>query len=459
MFSKTIVTKILIILSLTFGVSSEYQYDEVDLVCSTVHWDEFYNYGKFLFCESAPSSSLKTNINTRMNIVDETHIFGANFRYITALSFKNMQHFTFLPYGLSKKWNLRVFEIVDSGLVHIDYHDMQQFGTYIMYVRFFRTKLSTLESDLFQFNPNLIYISFEGNPLKFIDPVFFDNLSTMRNVNQVNMLKCKCLDKKFVNVRYKSNIISLKHSSEDCNDSAAFQEHLKIASRREFIITVQIRNDIEKIMNQFGRLIKQISSMNKTISNCEFKFHDMSEENNVTRKKIEYVQKDLEKLHDYQNEQTELTTKFSKLQNELKELQKDTQRNLKENDIIEEIKEIKTLISNIKTNQPKEAENLEIYLILIAVIVAGVTSFIFIMLSLRKMKNMTTIDKGIFHELKATTNHHIPHQFEETDSQEIYDCIDNCISEQFNGINFESHQSKDNLSELYAVVDKSKTKL
>lgn len=52
---------------------------------------------------------------------------------------------------------------------------LMQFGPDLEYVRFYQTRLTALEGDIFEFNPNLFFINLEKNPLKYVDALLFEN--------------------------------------------------------------------------------------------------------------------------------------------------------------------------------------------------------------------------------------------------------------------------------------------
>lgn len=426
-------TNLFFTLSFTFGALSEFQYNYVDLVCSSVDRKPIHNAKEIMFCES--NSTLTTNFNTKINFVDYDYKFGSDFQYIRGLTLKKMQNLTLLPYGITKYWNLSVFEISDSGLMHIDQHDMQQFGSHIEHVSFCRTQLSVLEDDLFQFNPNLFYVSFEGNPLTFIAYVFRDNLSRMKNLYEVNMYHCNCLS----DIRFKGFFNYILYGPY-CNDIVSFQKHFKIANKRKLIISNQMRNDLEKLMDQFVEMTYRISKIEKTINKRGFKFQDLKLEYNKTQEHIHDHHVELKKTYDSKIDKTEFTTMFLELQNELKDLK-----------------------SKEKILESEKISMLIICHILVAIIITSVTLFIYIILSLRKIKNIkTTTKNNTIHELKIVTNHHESHHLEETDDLGLYDTIGKCTSGQPTRSSIESNHSNhlnSNLNELYDAVDESKNHL
>lgn len=436
MFSNSMIFKLLIIFLTASSVFSDYQYSEVNLVCSRVTQKKINHISdKLFFCES--TISIQTFFNTRLNnVYIAENVVKNKSSHINALSLKNMTNFTFLPFEITKDWNLKAFEIENSGLMHIDQHDMQQFGMHILHVRFFRTKLTVLENNLFQFNPNLISISFELNPLKHIGPMFFENLKKMRHLKDAKRINCK--DETFLSF---VGLSSPKYDSIKCHD---------FDSLRDFISTVQFRKKNINNRNQFDGLTQQISNINKVITNHDIKIKDLFEKNNVTRKIVD-------DFHDEnQIARTELKKKIPELQSENKNSTDEDKYMIMESKNIQMLMQNLLECKNSKLNLLMEPEILIIYCIMFAFIITSFTLFTYIILTSKKLNNKITIDKVISHELQTMTDYHNARQFEEADTREIYNDIANCTSSQSNEINIEFNQSSNNLQELYAVVDRKK---
>lgn len=116
---------------------------------------------------------------------------------IESLCIKNATNLKYLPSGITKKLpNLKVFEVEYSGLTHIDHHDMKQFCSKLLRVRFSYTALTALNGDLFKHNTNLIYVNVENNHLKYIDLKLFKNFSNKKLI-YIDFSKCDCINRKF----------------------------------------------------------------------------------------------------------------------------------------------------------------------------------------------------------------------------------------------------------------------
>lgn len=147
---------------------------------------------------------------------------------VTWLSINNhevsMKLVQFVPAALKEKFpHLTKFEIIRSGLTHLQREDMEQFGADLIHANFWKNSLSAIEGDLFEFNPNLKYIGLHNNFLKFIDPKLFVMIKKLKNIEVVEFLSSNCIDSES----------TFSWDYEKCNDETAKIENLKRIKERE----------------------------------------------------------------------------------------------------------------------------------------------------------------------------------------------------------------------------------
>lgn len=89
----------------------------------------------------------------------------------------------FMPAGIKLKFpKLSAIIVVSSQLAHLEQNDMKQFGDDLTYADFNENLLTALSGNLFDFNPNLKFINFGFNPLKYIDQSFFGKLKSLQHL-------------------------------------------------------------------------------------------------------------------------------------------------------------------------------------------------------------------------------------------------------------------------------------
>lgn len=182
-----------------FSLFSSCQSDlnnKVDVICEKVYLDQAGVFSiSYFTCKS--KLNLLSDINTRVGNI--FHVNGSKVAVdsIEMFSINDAKKFNFIPFGLKKSFpRLKAIRVLDSFLIHLDQQDMQQFGADLQNARFWNTKLTALEEGLFIFNSNLIYIDFDGNPLKYIDPQLFENFKRMKSLEIVELAGSGCISQR-----------------------------------------------------------------------------------------------------------------------------------------------------------------------------------------------------------------------------------------------------------------------
>lgn len=139
-----------------------------------------------------------------------------------------MQSVKFVPAGIKKKFpKLTKFEIIKSGLTHLEREDMRQFGDDLSEVNFWQNSLKVLESDVFEFNPYLVYIGLHDNPLKFISAELFYNFKHLTEIENIEIQNSHCINQQSFIARTDT------WSYSECNDDEARNENKKVIADRE----------------------------------------------------------------------------------------------------------------------------------------------------------------------------------------------------------------------------------
>lgn len=121
----------------------------------------------------------------------------------------------FFPRGIKEKFpNLRGITFSFTDLVYLDAGNLMEFGDMLQLADFSRNKLTYLEENLFIYNSNLVYVSFEGNPLGYIDSNFFGNLKSPRYLIRAIFKSAGCINQEY----FDNDIESFVWNSSGCND-------------------------------------------------------------------------------------------------------------------------------------------------------------------------------------------------------------------------------------------------
>lgn len=290
---------------------------EVDIICLQIS-ENFEIIGELQTCKTNSSLSV-ANFNTKVGKLQSTSEEPIAVDFIEAFYIDSAPDLKFLPSGMKSIFpKLKALKDFNSGLMYLDVQDMKQFGSDLSWVRFLHTKLTVLESDLFKFNPNLVYVDFEGNPLKYIDPGLFTGLKQMIKLEVFDLRNCGCMSKVFKKSEG-HDIQSFEWNATKCNDTSAKKSHMEISNKKiraehgttelpkiniELRKVDEIHDDIrnefqlkvdellESLNSEIRKIDKKIEELDKRITNIGYissKFDSINE-------KLEKVQKDNEAI-------------------------------------------------------------------------------------------------------------------------------------------------------------------
>lgn len=223
----------------------------INVICSSVETIDFKFIGNFTAC--AASNITAENFNTKIRHVHYQNGTRVKSVSIEAFVIKNEPNCKFMPMGLKKTfWNLVALNVQESGLMHIDQQDMKQFGSELLWIRLFETKLAALDGDLFDHNPNLVFVSFEGNALKYIDSQLFESFKQMKYLEKMNFNHCGCISKIYEKSRtYRHQIQIIDWKENGCNDTSAKMANLERINKRppmsDKISIHDLQNDVDTL--------------------------------------------------------------------------------------------------------------------------------------------------------------------------------------------------------------------
>lgn len=218
--------------------------------------------------DRSPSAfmSLDTTIN---GIVDESG-FSFNpstLRRITSLNLDG-KTVNYIPKGIAVILsNLKTLTCNNCELVSIEKHDLEQFGSNLEEVQLKQNLLTSLDANLFMSNPNLQSLEVEGNPLKYIEPGFFESLNSIKSLRFVNFKFCECIsqvqDSRFHRI-VKLNLTIWQDSK--CRNDNARIEYILMKIKK---YSHEINNLEQQIMNFTQVNVKHTEKTNQDIQRIE----------------------------------------------------------------------------------------------------------------------------------------------------------------------------------------------
>lgn len=190
----------------------------VDIICQDIVTVETYLIGNLTTCYDVSKISV-TNFHTKVRYVQNEFEHKISTASIELLYISKAPYFELLPSGIKNSFpKLKAFGVQDSGLIHVDQQDMQQFGSDLVWIRFFKTKITALQGDLFKYNPNLSYVDFSNNSMKYIDPLVFESLKKRVNVVEIDFIHSECVNKTFKRAS-ETDIETFDWNANKCDDT------------------------------------------------------------------------------------------------------------------------------------------------------------------------------------------------------------------------------------------------
>lgn len=129
----------------------------------------------------------------------------------------------FIPLGIRTLIpKLRVLTIAKSGLLSVDKENLREFGDALKVINLHGNAITSIDADLFKYNPNIKSIYLNNNPIRYIDPEFFKSLRILEDIEEFEIKEVSCMDQEYK--RFKDNLKKLKWNSKKCNDRSAKTE-------------------------------------------------------------------------------------------------------------------------------------------------------------------------------------------------------------------------------------------
>lgn len=196
----------------------------VEIICAKVTNEKWSDAEFHLTCEgdnattsNFPDSSVSSVLHSnRSEVANLPDIIGLSFREVTM---------KFIPLGIKFKLvNLKVLQIYDCGLLGINKENLQEFGSSLEGLHLQINKITSIDADLFAYNPNLKYIGLFDNPIRYIEPEFFTNLKHLKGLKFLDLETSSCMNQTFSAVENGHDITTFVWQNENCTDTTAHDE-------------------------------------------------------------------------------------------------------------------------------------------------------------------------------------------------------------------------------------------
>lgn len=127
----------------------------------------------------------------------------------------------FIPYDIKAKFpNIEAITIDMSGLLSVNRDNLKEFGSSLEYLVLSNNLITTIDADLFSYNPNMKFIYLDFNPIQNIEAAFFTNLMNLKQVGYVYFQHVGCMNQYF-NTESGHNLASFKWNNAGCTDRKA----------------------------------------------------------------------------------------------------------------------------------------------------------------------------------------------------------------------------------------------
>lgn len=230
-----IVVSVLLVIFVAFARNSVESKDcssnDVKIICSAIEDHYWYKYkNHFLTCFVDKSMS-STNFGASVSTVKHNGSEIANLAEIEGFLIRESPPAAvkFIPFGLKKKFpRLKALQFDQTDLQGVKKENLKEFGDSLQYLYLIKCKIISIDADLFEYNPKLGFVNFNGNPIRHIDADFFKNLIPMKYFTYIGFLNAGCMDTWY---SYKMSLLKYFTSrwhNEKCIDETARVETQKL---------------------------------------------------------------------------------------------------------------------------------------------------------------------------------------------------------------------------------------
>lgn len=194
---------------------------KVYIVCSNISIGEFPYVEDVLVCIGDKKMNLTIPGSYVSSVVHSNGSKVTNHSDIEGLNiFDSTVHF--IPNGIKSQFpKLKLLDIERSGLLSVKMENLRDFGDMLVFLDLHGNKLTSIDANLLDHNPNLQAIYLNGNPIRHIEPAFFTNLKSFKSIKQFNFESTGCINQDFDSPLYHHKIETYIWNYEKCTDETA----------------------------------------------------------------------------------------------------------------------------------------------------------------------------------------------------------------------------------------------
>lgn len=199
---------------------------EVEIICRRIRHVPYID-GTDFVCECYTDTSLSSVVpGSRVTSVVNFYRLEIPEKVLSKLEAININQATvkFIPTGIKSRFtSLKALGITSCGLLSVNKEDLREFGESLDLLALDDNLLTSIDADLFDFNPNLRAISLGGNPIRYIESRFFTTLSRHKKVELLTIgAPDGCLHKKCCTLeKFGTNPKEFSWNDAECNDKSA----------------------------------------------------------------------------------------------------------------------------------------------------------------------------------------------------------------------------------------------
>lgn len=265
-FTSTLPTLLIFVTTAGLQIQAELQKcSEVEIICKD---DENGNYvvlGEILRCFADSSLSVQSRDTAISSVIGVNKSSLSNYSKIKALDIRDAK-LKFIPTGIINFFpNLIAIYIQSSGLLAVSKEDFRELGNSFEWLAIHDTNSITyIEADLFLYNPNMRFIYFNGNPLRYIEPDFFKNVKKFERIESISFESVGCMNQKFTNSS-QNDIKSFVWKNQGCSDEAARIETQTLLKKSTYLkekIPEVLEKRLESMDKKLEILTKMVAKLN-----------------------------------------------------------------------------------------------------------------------------------------------------------------------------------------------------
>jgi len=265
------------------------------------------------FCVVAESPSIRTRESATITSVSGDHQSGKTNSDVEGFYVESVT-IRYFPRGLEAFFkNIKVIQILSTSLKEVYQADLKPFPK-LVELNLYSNLLEVLEEGLFDYNPDLEFISFLDNNIVHIEPKVFDNLSKLSTLllrsnhcvdkdaenstsavqNLVQNLESTCKNSDFSSLKEKLEM--LEKESKTINSgffadnlltfkkaSSRFEDYRPINYKFEALLNYKIENEIlsntlnvdMKLGNMSDSMTAALTNTNDEIKSLKGQFTDL----------------------------------------------------------------------------------------------------------------------------------------------------------------------------------------